>query len=89
MHDTEREQRVIHAMTRHRDRQRLADAIAAVITQHNADTPDALGALAMTMERLTVIQIGDSYATWRAEQPTAPPAAASPYAAATVADLDD
>ena len=90
MHDTEREQRVIHAMTRHRDRPRLADAIAAVINQHNAEEADALSALAIVMERITAVQIGISYAEWAAYyQPTALPAAASTYTAATVADLDD
>lgn len=99
MRDNEREQRVMQAMTRHRDRERLADTIAATINQANAEEADALAALAIVMQRITAVQIGISYADWQAyytdgatirtmAKVVDPPAAnPSPYAAAMAAEL--
>lgn len=102
MNDNEREQRVIQAMTRHRDRERLADTIAAVINQANAEEADALAALAIVMQRITAVKIGISYADWKAyytdgatirtmAKVVDPPATddASPYAAAMAAELSE
>lgn len=103
MNDNERKQRVMQAMTRHRDRERLADAIAATINQANAEEADALAALARVMERITAIRIGEPYHEWQQRQPdpiadheirrTAAMAQAaedtSPYAAAMAAELSE
>ena len=90
----EPETKIARAMQIHRDRLRLADALAATLEQHAAEQADALAALAIAMQRLTAIRIADSYAGWRAEQAddgTAadPPEPASPYAAAMAAELSE
>ena len=93
----EPETKIARAMQIHRDRLRLADAIAATLDQHNAEQADALAALALAMERLTAIRIAESYADWRADHDddgTAASALAqaanpSPYAAAMAAELSE
>ena len=90
----EPETKIARAMQIHRDRLRLADALAATLAQHNAEQADALAALALAMERLTAIRIGESYADWRAEHDddgaaADPPEPASPYAAAMAAELSE
>ena len=86
----EPETKIARAMQIHRDRLRLADALAATLEQHNAEQADALAALAIAMQRLTAIRIADSYAGWRAEQADDGTAAnPSPYAAAMAAELSE